>query len=353
MRSCIGILLRLPARDLISMKRVCKTWKEFIDSREFARAHLKSWKSRFEIILFQGVFPALDFVSLDIRTNTHHQLPLRKLVDETSAIILDSLDGLILFGVPSSGNKLYVCNPLTQKLKLLGLIEEFRTFYKLVFDSALQKYKVIGFCYQYLVSSKYWVLILDDDEEVKPPVWREVESRFWHCLRVEFAAVLVTGFLCWIAHTITENREDREVYIQTMDIVGEEFKHKIKLPIQSTDNYSIGCKLLQMENVEGCLCVAIPESQTELGIWILEDWNEPSWIKKYNICHDPELGKPLHFSKRFSILYVMDAYDSEKVKFIVKIHGELYSYSLKCPNPRETCEGFPKFTYVPSLMRWD
>lgn len=359
------ILIRVPARDLVSFKRVCKSWKYIISGREFSAAHLKYWKSRFDVILLQGVFPHQDFVALDIRTKTSHRLSLRNLVREDNVLVLDSLDGLILFRVAYSKSQLYVCNPLTQRLKLILRVmpfspfyAPFRTFYKLVFDSALQKYKVIGFCYQNEnpeFALRYCVIELDGDDhqEAQSPVWRNVETRFQHLLKWEFNTVLVNGLLCWLAHNITVSVEERLVYVQALDIVGEEFKEKIKLPCQPGDNYAANCKMFQMENVQGSLCVAIPEDQNELGIWILKDWDEHIWIKKYNICNGQKLGSPFHFSKRFSILFVMDADETEEVKFIVRISGKLGSYSLKGQHQEENSDGSPKFTYVPSLICWD
>lgn len=153
----IEILSRLPVRAVFICKCVCKSWLQFIETREFVKSHLA--KSDPGLVIFQQdnwsyMYKFLEFVDgIDFEDHDLHYNPVANFDLPYAGWLYGSTDGLLfqceLSGSETNPDALFICNPITREYINLDSPQEFAYTYLQVitygFGSSVRsgEYKVV------------------------------------------------------------------------------------------------------------------------------------------------------------------------------------------------------------------
>ncbi|PIA47198.1 hypothetical protein AQUCO_01400112v1 [Aquilegia coerulea] len=113
------ILTRVPAKDLIRFKTVCKPWCFLISDRKFVEGHLH-WASRAQVELLlisprSGNFLSIKMQDLHFQTERLKSIPFQEDLQNGRVKLHDSCNGLLLFEKSEEANALILYNPVTHQ----------------------------------------------------------------------------------------------------------------------------------------------------------------------------------------------------------------------------------------------
>ena len=272
------ILLRLPVRSLLQLKRVCKTWKTLISSSQFAKSHL----------LTSTAYPKL--FSGDDRELVAY--PVKPLLENPSTLvqpvtigmthrysILGSCNGLLcLFDACQSNFRLW--NPFINfKSNTFPIVASFHnkiiTYHGFGYDQVNDKYKLLVFVHN-----------RDDFSEKITRIYTFGENS-WTTLPNfpsypgSWLGKFVSGTLNWIVGKDGVNSNQR--VILSVDLEKETYG-EVLLP--QHDDYGV-CNPM-MHVLSNCLCVCSDNhAETHLAVWIMKEYGvAESWTILTIIPHE-------------------------------------------------------------------
>ncbi|CAO2819015.1 unnamed protein product [Amaranthus hypochondriacus] len=363
------ILVRLPVRDLLKYRCVCKTWKSLIDGQEFVYAHLKNYKNNYEgnhLLVISGPknmwYMTRDQVMVRRGDTFRKVMELEFLVASDGTCNLSYVNGLILVkkknyrgfnGInlwnPSINRYLNVPNPnsMFDSLNDATYFELGLGFYSnsclndykiiiIVYPSAEVKYNfgrryratISGLVHVYTLSSNSWCSILG----ISPPYWSVGKQVFFN------------GAIHWInfgpnivAHDSWYKEKDS--YLASFEVENEVFKY-FELPTGMKDGDEPKIKFPTI--LGGSLAIFCAYSDHQNDIWVMKEYGvSDSWSKCYSF--KLVLDDLLHFNNNGELFFVVNrkgikSYDvkTDKVRDLAKTYSRSCTYTV--------------FTYVESLV---
>lgn len=167
-----------------------------------------------------------------------------------------------------------VCNPSTQELISLPPTERPIHCMGFGYAASSREFKVAGF-FSGGKKSPCWVFTLGTSS------WREVKTP-------PFNVYLGTApFLHQALHFLTciSDGVKETNHIAVFDINTEEYREAISLPEFSHGGTAVTFRFLRLTKLGGCLCLTFDsrELREPLEVWLLKDYCNGEWIKRYTI----------------------------------------------------------------------
>ncbi|GKA13776.1 F-box domain containing protein [Tanacetum coccineum] len=355
------ILPRLPARSLIRCMCVCKQWKSFISTREFARMnlyHIRNDQYPTHSKLIEMSCSSQTFTSRNCENLKNHDsttvrpIPFATGGDEVF-IVVGSLDGLVCVALERTC-ELVIWNPLTTAYKKLSMsnappfFRRNRDAIGFYFDSSNNDYKLL----QVVSNDPSGAYIYSQKSDSWKKIDCLVSDQCFFNSRWSFATFLGQSLYfkvkCFIRMAVRRN------LIVTFDVKSEKFRN-IRFP--SLFDKHLGVSLVV---VKGCihLCVAygkftdtdkpfLADSKGEL--WRMDDGD--CWTKvavffraqhsplRFNNFYVSRNGNSIVILDHNNLLYKLDIEDLA-TNFYVNFYiwhpdykHSIYSETLVSPNP--------------------
>ncbi|KAK9065291.1 hypothetical protein SSX86_016674 [Deinandra increscens subsp. villosa] len=340
------ILLLLPAKDLLRLSIVCKTWRRLINSPNFVEAHMsqcepvltflkhfaESGPNTFSIDAKNGPFTLFKPSS---SKNRNRQIFLMEFKDGSSKTIdlnicgfgdiLATCDGLLL--ATNKSGTLLVLNPTTRKLlsvKPGTMVPSHDESYGFVFSHHTREYKVVH-------------LFRDESGHVDSEILRLKTMSWKGCIVPSFGLfrdfnhkpVAASGVLYWLPGFCNVN------YFVSMDIDDETFVRKA-LPVNNT-----GFNDRLMEN-QGLLSFAAQMTVYRIQVWTLrKNECECKWVKRFTVNMDYDItglvpmfmtrnGRYMLFRLSKEAVYKYDM-EEEEMEKVSSVDGNL-SFKMSFPH---------------------
>ncbi|XP_019155685.1 PREDICTED: F-box protein CPR30-like isoform X2 [Ipomoea nil] len=336
-------LSRVPARPLLRLRCVSKSWREIIDSPDFIKLHLnralQTNSDRKLILPSDCHLYVADFDELE-QTNTAVytalDLPHKRAF---GTIILGSCHGLLCMDTCDDGDRMVLWNPATQKyfrfpfpeVEYLG--ESVICIWCLVFGFGYDKvgddYKVLRIFQSHECESETRVYSLKSNS------WKKIPC-FPYCLKYKRSnGVLVAGALHWVVSRTAQLY--MENLIGAFDLGTEEYR------LVPEPNYSKGAVYVTVGVLGESLCVVCNYYDSSyVDIWVMKSYGvKESWTKLFTITESEVSGKhlefvtPLAFSK------------SGREVFMVLNGKQLLRYDIEQRKVRDSAFRIPS---VPAIM---
>ncbi|KAI3791198.1 hypothetical protein L2E82_04869 [Cichorium intybus] len=260
------ILKRLDVRDLIRCKSVCKSWKIFISTSRFIKAHLNH--------SYSTHCNSNDVDTRIVMQRSHFRYQSRQFefdktfFNHSNFHLLGSSNGLVC--ISYFGTEIVVANPSTRDVKRIKE-PQIRNTASLCggfgYDPSMDDYKVIlGFkkvdgqtCFQVLtLKSNIWKVIGDVNYSV-----------------VSRIGILCNGALHWVMKDASS--QDNKNMIISFRLSEEEFT---EIPQPDDVGYEYGVArhpTMRLGIMEECLCVFNYEELTD-NLWMMKNYNvRQSW----------------------------------------------------------------------------
>ncbi|XP_026426154.1 F-box/kelch-repeat protein At3g23880-like [Papaver somniferum] len=363
----LKILMKVPAKSILTSKYVCKLWFTLVSNPEFVKNHLhrtiqrksdhKLMLSYYDSTRPDDAKPAIS--SIDYASILQLSLPSEYECDGDIPVnypiypsrqekvkflrILGSCNGLICLGVTSDSDftKIYVWNPSTKEYKeILGcdIPSSDKNWsyasYGFGFDKDNDDYKVVRIpCDSDFESSVIQVYTMGSD------AWHEVQTiPYWLQLQGKtYSLPFFNGALHWLGFTTLGTSSD---FIVSFELSNERL---VQLPFPEKNTNEKVFTTVGVLN--DCLCSTTEYTDDHVDIWVMQDYGMPdSWTKRftftitshedYHLCCKPiwsfENGEILLDTYSDLIIYdprsgkvrkampVRDSYKSRDVEFYVE-----------------------------------
>ncbi|PIA59939.1 hypothetical protein AQUCO_00400661v1 [Aquilegia coerulea] len=325
----ICILCRIPLKDLMRFKTVCKLWYSIISDSNFHKFHLAP--SQQEIILRLTTLsqPEKYWVDVDLqenirymsihiqdRNNIRAENFCMKFPPADNLRIRASCNGLLLLLEPYR-RVLYICNPVTAHYSKLPTkirpryLE--RYYWTLFYDETVGKYKTFGIidkkCVMHTVGEK---------------AWSTLDSPYF--CKLNTSMVSAEKELHWLGYGHRTKHWIFSVKLSTLEF------SITKAPAHIFKRHHL------LSVVKGSLCLT-SISGNELEIFVLEDRANCIWTKYYSTDLQSLPNRPTSFtsflySPKRNIHHInmrdINCYDfSELLKIFVHHEDKLFLYDLK------------------------
>lgn len=341
------ILLLLPAKDLLKLTLVCKTWRTLINSPNFIEAHTTRCET---VVTFLKQFSESHPNTFNIDANNNQftlfdpnppqkqklQIYLMEFKHKTATItdpnisgfreILATCNGLIL--ATNKTGTLLILNPTTRKLLQLKsgtIVPNRNESYGFVFTPKTQQYKAVH-------------VFRDESGHIDTEIL-SLSTMSWTACRVpsfglfrDFThkPVSTSGVVYWLPGTQNVN------YIVSMDTDTEKFA-RINLPVTAT-----GMNDRLIEN-RGFLNFVAQMTVYRIQLWTLKRAEcEEIWVKKCTINMDYDItglvplfmtknGRFLVFKMWREAIYEYDIEEEEMGKVVVD-GDRNFNYKMAFPH---------------------
>ncbi|KAG8369028.1 hypothetical protein BUALT_Bualt15G0107600 [Buddleja alternifolia] len=322
-----NILSRLPAQTVGQCQKVCKKWHMLASSLHFIGLHQRNDVKPLTLMHVGVDHPRIFIIDGKIKK----ECKLRALKELKHAKFMGSCNGLVLFASAYYFFKFFVFNPLSPKRRMTIINAEDPTLFhgiphSFYFDSCgfffhplAKEYRILS-CLQSATHNKYYLYLFG------AKMWRKtVNPSFgyhpsqYSCGRKNIyrTPAIVNGGLHWY----TSER------IMIFDMFTEMFSVR---PLPFEESYQGGsymCDLL-VERDQLCCC-NVGYQERAMEIWILKDYDNWSWTRKYIIDLDLDVIKyPMRID--FTGLSVLSIHNDELILFWRNIG--LFSYHLDYNN---------------------
>ncbi|KAF7153141.1 hypothetical protein RHSIM_Rhsim01G0013600 [Rhododendron simsii] len=323
------ILLQLPAKSTIRLKRVSKHWLSLLSDSQFATNHSTRNPRPSSISgLYFNIQETLTFVSLH---GPRHNLPSLSFLDglrERSTIeVAHSCNGLLLCyinGIHDIFPQYIVCNPTTKKYTLLPKPDGHRLVYGwsgcLVFDPSKSPHH-------------YKVVIVDFSPGPYGPYQIDVYSSESLCWEKKFSirqnffghGVFWNGAIHWLT---------RDNFLVTFDVDGEEI---IAMPNPQSPKSLFRHQMMYFGECGGGLILIQYRSYCPGGLRILElERDYSSWVVQCRvnlrplIAAFPEMeSSRKYFYHGFKVLCAVKGENERGFALLLAIPGRIVSYNPK------------------------
>lgn len=317
-----NILSRVPVKSLIVLKSVSKLWYRLICSRNFINLQL-SWSLENPTYI---IYPYMDEVMnlyrmkgngeiVEMITLPGHEdlYPLSMICSYTGLICCINyplIHDLDMDKVDMTDFEIRICNPTTREVFLLpkGSPSEKKPAIGVAFGPKTSEYKVFRFFYSKCESQD--IHLECEIYSSCTGSWRGIgvvqhfPMGFQHC-PLGSNHISVNGKVYWFL----ASEEDHDIPGSILSVDSEDNFRTINLPDEVTEHSFL-------VDLEGCLSlVAVYDEDEIMDIWVLDDSNEPDWVRKHSDY--------VAFSSMECVYYV--AAQKNEIFFITSDHYLIYS----------------------------
>ncbi|CAK8574257.1 unnamed protein product [Lathyrus sativus] len=271
------ILCRLPAKHLIRLRCVCKSWNSLISADSiFAKKHLRLSTSSHDHhhLIITPNHSSHEFLVLHSPISSTFSSTCTTSVKHFSYSIGEILikgaypnsastcDGMVCLMI--DGSSALLCNPSIRKLKILpplNLPKQLFASYTLVYDRFTNNYKIISFN---STGRKYEINV----HTVGTDYWRRIQDFPNPLLAPPVPGIFVSDSVNWLVYVCG----DAARFIVSLDLEKESCE-KLSLPINMVFDVQV------LGTLRGCLSL-IDTRDKFSDIWIMKEYgNESSWTK--------------------------------------------------------------------------
>ncbi|PIA31283.1 hypothetical protein AQUCO_05100071v1 [Aquilegia coerulea] len=269
------ILARIPAKELLKFKTICKRWRFLISEPRFADLQLRYSKLEDQII-FSFIHCStsrnyhVEYYSMSIKMQENtmrlHEIQPRSLPNVLTYIKY-SCNGMLLLqdhGLWKS-NCVTIYNPVTRARKVLPptpIIHD--NSWAIVQDASTGKYKVFG------ITLKIKCFVFTQGE---------TDWRYLHTLArtVDRGDVLVSELIClenklyWIARFGGD--DEKVCFLYSIDVADEKRITRTEIP------FKVECVNYCLSKLNGFLYITNCFFRDRLETWVLKDMINNVWIK--------------------------------------------------------------------------
>ncbi|XP_045823917.1 F-box/kelch-repeat protein At3g23880-like [Trifolium pratense] len=329
----IEILSRLPVKQLLQLRCVCKLWKSLISDSKFAKKHLHlSTTYTLHGIDNQNYYSKHVLKSYSL--NSSVSIAQIHLPSNGYVRFLGSCNGVLCLGEEDDGGDLFLVrlwNPSIRKFKELPPVRKPHSYHL----------GMSGFGYN-PISDNYKVVVVllpsdnvEDngnyfsDHEVKVHTlgtdsWKSVSVFPFAGVFVQQLGQYVSGTINWLVCT---DIMQGQYFIASVDL-GKESYQKVLLPDDSgeVDNYT-----LRLSVFRDCLCLIFGED-----VWVMKEYgNKESWIKLFTISY----VRDHHCTSSCYIIHPTYIFEDDRVLLSCRSYQECIdgtwkhiSYHCNCKN---------------------
>ncbi|CAM0875979.1 unnamed protein product [Alopecurus aequalis] len=339
----LEILVRLPPKDLVRCRAVCRAWSRVATTRDFLLAHHRNQPSLPLVLLgkHEGLWGDLRAFHHRAAAGEFRLQPVARINDSTAISVEASCDGLLLLSVCTSApyfRREFICNPTTHQIGQVPEVHDFRVTglyrhpptgeYRLLLDMmAKEIFRENGPCY---------VLALGCNQLRPRCIGSPPElAGFFD------APVLVNGNLHWSWWPYPLNKDQSGKMITLFDSTTESFR-LMRGPVVQTRTallYEVDGTLgpvvqtstTYLFEVDGTLGVySCNDSMTTVDIWVMQDYDSEVWSLKYHVKLpvaeiDEYESRDVMVVQQEGKVYVL--YNFEQTLFLVDTEGKLLASS--------------------------
>ncbi|MED6170305.1 hypothetical protein PIB30_029689 [Stylosanthes scabra] len=360
------ILLRLPARTLLGLRSVCRSWRTLISSSKFANDHVQRSISADPCLSDSRVaycnwgYNCKRIVDFPIQNLLKNPSELPEVVffeGGSNCRIIGCCNGLLCVleveGANTIKNRAMLWNPCTGFASRSPEIGGFLSLCGFGYDHVNDKYKLVGIVKQKQKkkhpSSTTTIYTFCPNPsrrtiQESPPSGRYIGAKGLF--------VPGTGTLNWIRLHGTMNCS-----VVSLDLVKETFS-EFSLPCNETivSPRFFSPRLCLLRN---CLAFSFRHQKTHWAVWLMKEYGVPqSWTKLAMICMDPLLDgkriRQLRPLRRISPLYIWGNYvvvvaSSSKI-VLYNLDDGSFEFPLLDPRPLSNSAGLRFHVYHESLV---
>jgi F-box interacting protein len=273
------IFVRLPAKDILRCRAVCRSWRSLTSAPDFLLAHHRG----------QPSFPLLTLNGADITKDgspiCNHSRALLGLDDYEGFKLLASCDGLLLFSL--SNGRFSICNPTTRQCAPLPCLTAAGriNIVALYLHSPSGEYRVLywkGRQQDHHLKAAYYILKVRQGQLSRcigvPSSTAGIDKIMldWHETTTNFAPpVVFRNCLHWNAGC--------DAGILVFDNIIESFR-LMRSPAAATRICNHLCAM------EGSIAFSCHDGSRRriIKIWVLEDYEREVWSFKYHVTPSVE-----------------------------------------------------------------
>ncbi|PON58760.1 F-box domain containing protein [Trema orientale] len=354
--SIVGILTRLPVKDLLRYRCVSKPWCSLIDGPDFIKMHLNhSVGTSSNLSLIRG-YRVLHSVDLDTLDSAVRLTPPINVGNEIK--ILGCCNGLV--ALANSSGVMALWNPSTRKHKKVPVSDPNYEVPFGVFDS-----EMVGFGYDplnddYKLLRVIHYIRIDSDSfqsevkvySLKSNTWKRVGDFPYQGYKKYGIGVFASNSLHWMV--ARDHQYQPSFSIAAFDLVTEEYR-KISLPdkkVSWDDKF-----YTKLAELGGWLCVVSiyvddekAEASNYVDIWVMKQYGvKESWTKLFSVAPSYVTGS---FEYAMPLAYLKSAHqvvlDQDGHKFLLYDLERKRAKSVRKITGLSKC--FDTFVYVRSLV---
>lgn len=342
------ILLCVPARTVINLKIVCKTWCELINSKHFQTSHVNHWRSKVSETTLQLVTKSYrsELLSLDfgddvpskihcylLRFDQFFRRSKRRLAVPTPAMnttVLDCYEGLFLV---RCSKHLFLCNPLTNSYRRLplpkrGVDQACRSHHwTVVSDPSTGEYVifyVVNMLHSYVVCSLRIDLHGGHGRESD---WQQVWSS-----GNQTPLSLQTLILFFLESISTDGKAHWLFYFKEHDYffytgyentgiltIDAATKESIVTKCSATPSFALSSNFFKSN--KNFYCLKESSSRVALELWVLDNLDNPTWSKHHTL-------DKIHAN--WMILCDLSGIIKEGNRLIIRYSRDVFIYDMSC-----------------------
>ncbi|XP_056688323.1 F-box/kelch-repeat protein At3g23880-like [Spinacia oleracea] len=339
---CEEILARLPVKDLLRFRYVCKSWCSIIDSSVFTYMHLKLYKNNNHhennLVLCSEYNQKQKTLYLR-RINTFRQIGER-IETHQNSLLRGSCKGLLL----TEKEDMRLWNFSIRKFLILPHcpIQDNVTYVVLGFAPSTNDYKVVAFTYDsmavYSLHDHRWKV--KNNMTIMNPMWHVRPKLYYKDV------IFVENAVYWFEFSNRFKEEYQQNHIVSFDFDVEAI-NLLVLPDKIIGKEIIARFLCSINDLLAVFCVSIEST----CIWILEKDRgngKAPWRQWHSGETNVDFCELIHrYYLHSNILYLQDINT-----FFIGFNGQLISYNIKNNKFQYVMKKFygDVDTYVESLV---
>lgn len=305
----VDILSRLPLKDILCCRSVCRTILKLLKDPYFAKVHLARALATTSNLILQehgSKWGSLYFYTFDLgeadlssccsddrisHSYYRHLHPLSRINADFSfrgknLAFIGSCNGLLCLYCNSPSKPFYsICNPILREYTELPHLVESTPSYiysnhsAFGFCSRTKQYKVIRFLCPTSVdplNSIHSRGMVADIHTLGSNSWRRIENPVW--LKQQPFDPFVNGALHWI----TASQKPSEL-ISSFDLETEQFR-LLPPPPHFSLNYFKNVSWINIGVLRECLCLCYIYEDAQFEAWVMKEYGvKDSWTKEFSI----------------------------------------------------------------------